>query len=580
MGRKAKRIEVFDADRFYNENIELCEKYFRKDTRNLIIDDIDCPKEQLLDNRVGIPSRNYDYDGLTILHKLEWLKCRYDEIYFVEKYVKILTLDNGEQPFKLWDYQKELIKSFEDNRFVLSVQSRQSGKTQTTAAHLTHRMTFFPAKKIAILANKFSQSKEIMSRVQMSFERLPIFLKKPVKSFTKISIEFEDLTEIFSAASEGSGIRGKSVTDLYWDEAAFTQNDVSFWESNYPIISSGKTSRIIVTSTPNGQKGVFYNLYRGGKEGSNTFKVIEVPYTRVPPYATEEFRIETIKNIGEDSFNQEYACSFASASGALISSSVQATLKSVEPINIKQIIQSTDPILKIYEKPKANHNYVTVVDSSEGVGLDYSTFIIFDVTKLPYKVVATYRNNNIPIQLYPIEIINASKMYNNSWILCEINNMGVSVASDIFNDFEYENIFRVGKNNKTGAQEIAFFVNSALGLKTSSATKKLGCANVKTLIETGRLILNDAVLIDEFSTFVKVGNSYQADKECHDDMAMCCVIFAWLASQPNAEEIFKASFKHDMVEEYGGADIFSKIIVVDGLNDDVIDMSDPYMEGF
>ena len=580
MGRKAKRIEVFDADRFYNENKELCEKYFRKDTRNLVIEDIDCPKEQLLDNRVGIPSRNYDYDGLTILHKLEWLKCRHDEIYFVEKYVKILTLDNGEQPFKLWDYQKELIKSFEDNRFVLSVQSRQSGKTQTTAAHLTHRMTFFSAKKIAILANKFSQSKEIMSRVQMSFERLPMFLKKPVKSFTKISIEFEDLTEIFSAASEGSGIRGKSVTDLYWDEAAFTQNDVSFWESNYPIISSGKTSRIIVTSTPNGQKGVFYNLYKGGKEGSNTFKVIEVPYTRVPPYATEEFRIETIKNIGEDSFNQEYACSFASASGALISSSVQSTLKSIEPVNIKQIIQSTDPILKIYEKPKPNHNYVTVVDSSEGVGLDYSTFIIFDVAKLPYKVVATYRNNNIPIQLYPIEIINASKMYNNSWILCEINNMGVSVASDIFNDFEYENIFRVGKNHKTGSQEIAFFTNSALGLKTSSATKKLGCANVKTLIETGRLILNDAVLIDEFSTFVKVGNSYQADKECHDDMAMCCVIFAWLASQPNAEEIFKASFKQDMVEEYGGVDIFSKIIVVDGLNDDVIDMSDPYMEGF
>ena len=371
-----------------------------------------------------------------------------------------------------------------------------------------------------------------------------------------------------------------NCTDLYWDEAAFTNNDQIFWESNYPIVSSGRTSRIIVTSTPNGQKGVFYNLYRGGKEGTNTFKVIEVPYTRVPPYATEEFRIETIKNIGEDSFNQEYACSFASASGALISSSVQSTLRSVEPINIKQIVQSTDPILKIYEKPKANHNYVTVVDSSEGVGLDYSTFIIFDVTKLPYKVVATYRNNNIPIQLYPIEIVNASKMYNNSWILCEINNMGVSVASDIFNDFEYENIFKVGKNNNTGSQEIAFFANSALGLKTSSATKKLGCANVKTLIETGRLILNDAVLIDEFSTFVKVGNSYQADKECHDDMAMCCVIFAWLASQPNAEEMFKASFKHDMVEEYSGVDVFSRIIVVDGLDDNVVDLSDPYMEGF
>ena len=206
----AKRIQIFDIDQFMKENKELVEKYMAKDTMSLVIDDIPITKHELLDNRVGIPSRNCNYSDLTLLHKLEFVKCVFSELYFIEKYVKILTLDNGEQPFKLWDYQKELIKSFEDNRFVLSVQSRQSGKTQTTAAHLTHRMTFFPAKKIAILANKFSQSKEIMSRVQMSFERLPIFLKKPVKSFTKISIEFEDLTEIFSAATEGSGIRGKS----------------------------------------------------------------------------------------------------------------------------------------------------------------------------------------------------------------------------------------------------------------------------------------------------------------------------------------------------------------------------------
>ncbi len=205
----AKRYQIFDIDQFMKENKELVKKYMAKDTMSLVIDDIPVTKHELLDNRVGIPSRNCNYSGLTLLHKLEFVKCLFMELYFIEKYVKILTLDHGEQPFKLWDYQKELIKSFEDNRFVLSVQSRQSGKTQTTAAHLTHRMNFFPAKKIAILANKFSQSKEIMSRVHMSFERLPIFLKKPVKSFTKISIEFEDLTEIFSAATEG-GIRGKS----------------------------------------------------------------------------------------------------------------------------------------------------------------------------------------------------------------------------------------------------------------------------------------------------------------------------------------------------------------------------------
>lgn len=565
-----KRIDIFDIDKFIKENKELVEKYMAKDTMSLVIEDIPIAKHELLDNRVGIPSRNFDYKGLTLAHKLEIIKCRDDELYFIEKYIKILTLDHGEQPFKLWDYQKELIKAFEKNRFVLSVQSRQSGKTQTTAAHLTHRMTFFPAKKIAILANKFSQSKEIMSRVQMSFERLPVFLKKPVKSFTKVSIEFEDLTEIFSAASEGSGIRGKSVTDLYWDESAFTNNDWEFWEANYPIISSGKTSRIIVTSTPNGQKGVFYNLYRGGKDKTNSFKVIEVPYTRVPIYNNEKFRTETIRNIGEDSFAQEYACSFNSASGALISSAVQGILKSKTPLNNAQIVKSGDPMLRIFEQPKKDHTYCMTIDCAEGLGQDYSTFVIFDVTKVPYKVVASYRNNSIAPQLFPIEIMNAAQQYNNSWILCELNSAGAMVINDVFNDYEYDNIIRVGKNRKTGVQEVSFYPNASLGLKTTYQSKRVGCSSVKTLIETGKLVLNDHLIIDEFSTFVARGKSYQADDGCHDDMAMCCVIFAWLASQDKATELFNSSFKKELIEEYTakGENFMVGIFVSDGLDEE------------
>ncbi len=315
MGRRKKQLEPFDSERFFNENRELCLKYMSKETANLDVNDIDLPQEMTYDRRMGIPSAKCDYSAMTILQKLEYIKCKNDLLYFTQKYITILSLDDGEIKFNLWDYQKELLKSFQANRFVLSVQSRQSGKTQTTAAYITWRANFHAGKKIAILANKFAQAKEIMARVNLSFERLPTFLKKPVKSMSKQNLEFEDLTEIFAAASDGSGIRGRSVTDLYWDEAAFTNNDNEFWESNYPVIASGKTSRIIVTSTPNGAKGVFYNLYKGGLEdidetgvGKNKFKVLEVPYTRVPKYNNEEFRLDTIARIGQDSFEQEFAC--------------------------------------------------------------------------------------------------------------------------------------------------------------------------------------------------------------------------------------------------------------------------------
>lgn len=362
-----------------------------------------------------------------------------------------------------------------------------------------------------------------------------------------------------------------NCTDLYWDESAFTHGDLEFWEANYPIISSGKTSRIIVTSTPNGQRGVFYNLYRGGKDKTNSFKVIEVPYTKVPIYNNEKFRTETIRNIGEDSFAQEYACSFNSASGALISSAVQGILNPKTPLNNAQIVQSGDPVLRIFEQPKKDHTYCMTIDCAEGLGQDYSSFVVFDVTKTPYKVVASYRNNSLAPQLFPIEIMNAAQQYNNSWILCELNSSGAMVINDIFNDYEYDNIIRVGKNKRTGVQEVSFYQSASLGLKTTYQSKRVGCSSVKTLIETGKLVLNDHLIIDEFSTFVAKGKSYQADNGCHDDMAMCCVIFAWLASQDKATELFNSSFKKELIDEYtakNDENFMVGIFVSDGLDEE------------
>ena len=600
MGRRKKQLEPFDSERFFNENRELCLKYMSKETANLDVNDIDLPQEMTYDRRMGIPSAKCDYSAMTILQKLEYIKCKNDLLYFTQKYITILSLDDGEIKFNLWDYQKELLKSFQANRFVLSVQSRQSGKTQTTAAYIAWRANFHAGKKIAILANKFAQAKEIMARVNLSFERLPTFLKKPVKSMSKQNLEFEDLTEIFAAASDGSGIRGRSVTDLYWDEAAFTNNDNEFWESNYPVIASGKTSRIIVTSTPNGAKGVFYNLYKGGLEdidetgvGKNKFKVLEVPYTRVPKYNNEEFRLDTIARIGQDSFEQEFSCSFAGATGALIASAVLAIIKRKEPINIKELVKKEEPTLRVFEKPIKDHKYIITVDTARGLGLDYSAFVVFDVTKLPYKVVASYRNNLIPTSLYPLHIVNAARDYNSAYLLIEMNDLGFQIAEDIYETYEYDNLFRVFTDKKTKSQKIGWFVDSQLGVKTSVATKKTGCANIKSLIETFKLELNDPIIIDEFSTFVRVGNSYEADAGCNDDFAMCCVLFGWAVGQQHVIEMIESNFKTQMIEDYKEehSDLLPLAFsVIDGLDEPISNngyrevtpqmMQDAFFNGF
>lgn len=692
MSRKEKQIEPFDTQRFFDENRDLCAKFMEKDTRQLDVGDIDMPQEFTYDRRLGIPSQRFDYEGLTLLQKLEYIKCKHDVVYFTEKYVTILSMEDGEIKFNLWDYQKELLQAFQDHRFVLSVQSRQSGKmidvntpiktpngykkmgdikegmnvigrdgkptkvtfvstqyspekqyqltfstnedikacgdhlwkvivnnseeklcntnqihdylkhdyfvsidykgrrigiekseiledkdkvvmqcimvdnkdrmylcgetdipthnTQTTAAYLTHRGNFNRGKKIAILANKLAQAKEIMARIQLTFERLPTFLKKPVKALNKTTLEFEDLTEIFCAASEGSGIRGKSVSELYWDEAAFTPNDTEFWESNFPVISSSSKSRVIVTSTPNGAKGVFFRLYKEGLEGTGSFHVVEVPYTRVPKYNNEEWKSLTVAAIGPESFEQEYNISFSAASGALINTATLQGLRTINPLNMKEEIANDEPILRIFEKSKPDRKYVITVDTARGLGLDYSAFVVFDVSKIPYRVVASYRNNDIAPTLYPLHIVNAAKHYNDAFLLIEINDLGESVANDIYEEFEYDNIFRVFNDKKTRQQKVGFFHDSKMGVKTSVATKKVGCAYIKSIVESGQIVVNDNCIVDELATFVRKNNSYEADTGCNDDMAMCMVMFGWLVSQQYVVDMIQSSFKNAQKIDY------------------------------
>jgi hypothetical protein len=527
----------FDIADFIRNNKELVKKFLKKNTMKLKVPDFITDKEHYYQNNPMIirAGCNFEYSDL---QKLEYIKCMKDVVYFTRKYIRIISIDDGIIPFNLYPFQEELLEIYQKSRFVISMQCRQSGKTQTTAAFILHFITFVPSKTVAILANKAAQAREILQRIQMSYESLPVFLKRGVRTYNKGSMKFDNLSEAFCAASSSSSIRGRSISLLYIDEAAFLKNDMEFYESTYPTVSSGKESRVIITSTPNGSRGLFYKLWIESIAGINMFARMEVPWFKVPG-RDEKWKQEQIANTSPEQFNQEHGLIFRGSQNSLLSADTLAELA------VHKVIEKHGD-LKIYAQPQKEHQYFITVDTSRGLGKDYSAFIVFDITKSPYEIVAVYKNNRISPMVYPQVIRSIADKYNKAYVLVEINDIGEQVANILYYDFEYENLLMcyTDKNYQT----IGFIKDAKMGIRTTVQTKSIGCSTVKTMVETGKLVLKDEDTIGEFGTFVPKGKSYEADSGANDDLVMCCVIFAWASVQDYFIDLINRDIRKDIRE--------------------------------
>lgn len=455
----------------------------------------------------------------------EWLKCADDPIYFAERYIKIVHVDHGLIKIKLYDYQKEIIVKLTNNRRVTVVTSRQAGKTTTAAAIILHYILFNEHKTVALLANKGDAAREILDRVKLSYESLPDWLQQGVVEWNKGSIELENGCKVLAAATSSSAIRGKSISLLYIDEAAFVENWDEFFASVFPTISSGETTKILFTSTPNGLNH-FYKTCTGAKEGTNGYQYVEVPWQMVPG-RNEAWKNETLGAMDFDyeKFAQEFECAWLGSSGTLISGAVLKTLTAQRPLS------STDG-LTTYFLPEKDHRYVMTCDVSHGKGLDYSAFQVIDVTQMPYNQVCVYKSNVTPPAEYTQTIHQTSLQYNNAVILVEINDIGLTVADALYIDYESDNLIFTEKAGPKGKRISAGFnKNAERGLKQTAVTKTVGCSLLKLLIEQYQLIINDHDTIYELSRFSKKNASYEAEPGAHDDLVMALVLFAWMSNQ-------------------------------------------------
>ena len=475
----------------------------------------------------------------------EVVRCSKDIVYFCETYQKIISIDEGLMPFEPYEYQKEIMHSVNENRFVICKMPRQTGKTTTMVAVMLHYALFNPDFNIAILANKAATAREILGRLQLAYENLPWFLQQGIVEWNKGSIILENGSKIFASSTSASAIRGMSINLVYLDEFAFVPSTVQdeFFSSVYPTISSGRSSRVLITSTPNGMN-MFYKLWHDAEKGFNDYATVSVNWWDVPG-RDEEWKAQTIRNTSEKQFAVEFECEFLGSSDTLIDAHKLRHLVFENPLEHNEN-------LKIFEKPIPEHIYTLTADTSRGVGNDYSAFVIFDVTQVPYKVVATYRSNTIAPVLYPKAIYNAARAYNNAQVLIEINDIGQQVADILHNDLEYESIISAQWKGRAGQIVGGGFArgDSQLGIRTTPAMKRVGCAMLKTIVENDRMIINDFDILSELTTFVanKRGTNFEAEQGQTDDLAMCLVFFAWLTNQSYFKELTDIDIRKNLYE--------------------------------
>jgi len=478
----------------------------------------------------------------------EIAKCMEDPIYFIKNYIKIVNIDEGLVPFDMYEFQKKMVDTFHKNRFSICKLPRQSGKSTTIISYLLHYVIFNDNVNVAILANKSTTARDLLGRLQLAYENLPKWLQQGILNWNKGSLELENGSKIMAAATSSSAVRGGSYNIIFLDEFAFIPANIAeqFFSSVYPTISSGKTSKVMIVSTPHGMN-MFYKLWNDALHKRNDYKPIEVHWSEVPG-RDEKWKEETIRNTSEAQFATEFECEFVGSVDTLINPSRIRMLSHINPL-------VSNAHLDVYEKPVKGRTYVVTVDVARGTVKDYSAFVVLDATKIPYRIVAKFKDNEMKPLLFPHTIDKVAREYNNAYICVETNDVGHQVADALHFELEYPNILMCMMKGRAGQILGGGFSKrgTQLGVRMTKQVKRIGCANLKTLVESEKLIIQDFNIIEELSTFVRRGQSWEAEEGSNDDLVMCLVIFCWLSNQRYFKELTNQDVRAQMYAEQANA---------------------------
>ena len=480
----------------------------------------------------GIPNLRDANEPVKLdIEKLRELKkCALDPIYFIRNYVYINTKDNGMQLFDLYDFQEKAIQRFMKYRFNINKWSRQVGKSTIVRGFILWWGIFHKDQLIAMIGNKLSLAKEQMQQLRDSYSRLPTWLQPGVKLWNKTSIQFSNNSRIIVSSSSPDNIRGFSINLLYLDEFAFLRPNLAteFIASVMPSISSGKTTRCIITSTPNGMNH-FYDMWQTSLEleqaeaefdkGNNDLYVRSVVTWDQVPGRTEAWANAEKVKIGDQRFRQEYECEFVGSGITLIDYRCLEKLKAVDPLPLDSSIwppELADIVRDIsmrafkYPEPAGvmeakGYSYVASIDTSYGMRQDYHVLQIAKVySNIKCEQVFTMSSNSTEVNDF-CRIANIIlKFYHNPYLIIEYNGPGKSTYDYFFNTAMYPNILN--------------FDLKCRGLWATPTLKSNVVILLKMYVQRGYIKVYDYDTIMELMTFTqKTQNTWGGGGNTHDD---------------------------------------------------------------
>lgn len=488
--------------------------------------------------------------NLTNDHILELYKCSEDYEYFYKNYVKVLT-KKGYDRAENRTYQNRLsdIMTSPAGKRLLVMGSRQSGKSVKIGSYILWKIIFTNGASWGIAANKRELAVEVLDKIKQMYMRLPIWMQHGIKTWNVTKIILDNDSKILTSATNGDSFRGFTFagegSGIMVDEVAFIHKNkwLAFQDSIMPTISSDPNSQIIMCSTPKGLNH-WYDLFNDSLMGKSEFVNMMWDWTELPQANDPEWRINLIKTHGPVYFSQNFGCNFIGSSNTLIESEYILHL-SEHVKNVKAVSYNDHAV--VYEKPVEGAQYVVTVDVSKGKGLDYH---VVQVTRIlgndHFRQVAMYRNNTLSNFALSGVVHRIATEYNKAIVLIEANNGGDVVGRDLVNELYYDNLIRIKKHKKTKDPTPSLY-SGEYGLQQSAKTKRKGTSNLKILIETGKLEINDPTTVDELKRFTADENGNYAADAGHDDTVMSLVLFAWLIFEYN--EFHDLEFRREIKEE-------------------------------
>lgn len=452
----------------------------------------------------------------------ELQKCSVDIWYFL-KYIKIVHPDRGRIIFEPYPYQKKILKKLQQNRFVIGLWARQSGKSTTVCAYALWFAIFNSDKVIGIVSNKQNSAMDILNRLKIMYEELPVWLKPGVSEYSKTFVYFDNGSKIMVSATSPDALRGRTLNLLIMDEFAFVAKNKAedFWSSNQPTITASEESRIVIISTPNGMFNLFHRLYSGAERKENTFVPVRATWKEVPG-RDRKWAEEQKQNLGKIRFAQEHECEFLGSTNTVIESETIENLYTQIKDPVHTDLQGR---LKIYEKPIRDFQYVLGVDTAKGTGENGSGIQILKIASskpISYEQVAVFYHTLTDVYTFSDIVNRLSLYYNNAYIMCENNAEGSTVVSRLWWDFENPGLINSGSKNVD------------LGIRAKKNTKPKAVLLWKKLVEDTSLKICDRDTVDQISTFIEKGGKFMG-KDMPDDL-VCAMYWATFIGSMNILE--------------------------------------------